>query len=92
MKPEANREFRELVDAFHAAGIGVLLDVVFNHTAEGGEDGPVISFRGLGNDIFYHLDASDRQRYLDFTGCGNTDELQPSPGQQFYCALPRILG
>ena len=69
---QANREFRELVDAFHAAGIGVLLDVVFNHTAEGGEDGPVISFRGLGNDIFYHLDASDRQRYLDFTGCGNT--------------------
>ena len=68
----ANREFRELVDAFHAAGIGVLLDVVFNHTAEGGEDGPVISFRGLGNDIFYHLDASDRRRYLDFTGCGNT--------------------
>ena len=60
------------MDAFHAAGIGVLLDVVFNHTAEGGEDGPVISFRGLGNDIFYHLDASDRQRYLDFTGCGNT--------------------
>ena len=69
---QANREFRELVDAFHAAGIGVLLDVVFNHTAEGGEDGPVISFRALGNDIFYHLDASDRQHYLDFTGCGNT--------------------
>ena len=69
---EAHREFRELVDAFHAAGIGVLLDVVFNHTAEGGEDGPVISFRALGNDIFYHLDANDRQRYLDFTGCGNT--------------------
>jgi glycogen operon protein len=69
---QANWEFRELVDAFHAAGIGVLLDVVFNHTAEGGEDGPLISFRGLGNDIFYHLDASDRQRYLDFTGCGNT--------------------
>ncbi|PTR10045.1 glycogen operon protein [Nitrosospira sp. Nsp5] len=68
----ANQEFRDLVDAFHAAGIGVLLDVVFNHTAEGGEDGPVISFRGLGNDAFYHLDASQRQRYLDFTGCGNT--------------------
>jgi len=68
----ATREFRELVDALHAAGIGVLLDVVFNHTAEAGEDGPVIHFRGLGNDIFYHLDAADRRRYLDFTGCGNT--------------------
>jgi glycogen operon protein len=68
----ANREFRELVDALHDAGIGVLLDVVFNHTAEGGADGPVIHFRGLANDIFYHLDAADRRRYLDFTGCGNT--------------------
>jgi glycogen operon protein len=69
---QANREFRDMVDAFHAAGIGVLLDVVFNHTAEGGEDGPVINFRGLANEIFYHLDATNRNRYLDFTGCGNT--------------------
>lgn len=68
----AAREFRDLVDALHAADIRVLLDVVFNHTAEGGEDGPVIHFRGLANDIFYHLDAIDRHRYLDFTGCGNT--------------------
>jgi len=66
------QEFRELTDALHDAGIGVLLDVAFNHTAEGGRDGPVISFKGLGNDIFYHLDATDRRRYLDFTGCGNT--------------------
>jgi len=69
---KATREFRDLVDALHAAGIGVLLDVVFNHTAESGEDGPVIHFRGLANDIFYHLDAADRRRYLDFSGCGNT--------------------
>ncbi|SDY09090.1 glycogen debranching protein GlgX [Nitrosomonas sp. Nm33] len=68
----ATREFRDLVDALHAADICVLLDVVFNHTAEGGETGPVIHFRGLANDIFYHLDAIDRRRYLDFTGCGNT--------------------
>ena len=66
------REFRDLVDALHAAGIGVLLDVVFNHTAEGGDGGPVIHFKGMANDIFYHLDAADRRRYLDFTGCGNT--------------------
>jgi len=68
----ANREFRALVDALHDAGIGVILDVVFNHTAEGGADGPVINFRGMANDIFYHLDHADRRRYLDFTGCGNT--------------------
>jgi glycogen operon protein len=69
---QATREFRDLVDALHAAGIGVLLDVVFNHTAEGGEGGPVLHFRGMANDIYYHLDAADRRRYLDFTGCGNT--------------------
>ena len=68
----AAHEFRALTDALHAAGIGVLLDVVFNHTAESGASGPVINFKGLANDIFYHLDSDDRRRYLDFTGCGNT--------------------
>jgi isoamylase len=65
-------EFRALVDALHGAGIGVLLDVVFNHTAEGGTQGPMINFKGLANDIFYHLDAADRRLYRDYTGCGNT--------------------
>jgi isoamylase len=65
-------EFRALVDALHQAGIRVLLDVVFNHTAEGGETGPAIHFRGIANEVFYQLDAADRRRYLDFTGCGNT--------------------
>jgi isoamylase len=68
----ARREFRDLVKALHRAGIGVLLDVVFNHTAEGGAGGPVLSFKGLGNETFYMLDPMDRSRYLDFTGCGNT--------------------
>jgi glycogen operon protein len=68
----ADREFRELVEAFHDAGIGVLMDVVFNHTAEGNESGPTINFKGLANDIFYHLDPSDRSSYRDYTGCGNT--------------------
>ncbi|CAB3782308.1 Glycogen operon protein GlgX [Paraburkholderia ultramafica] len=68
----APREFRALTDALHGAGIGVLLDVVFNHTAEGGASGPVINFKGLANDIFYHLDIGDRRRYRDYTGCGNT--------------------
>ena len=65
-------EFRDLVKALHRAGIGVILDVVFNHTAEGGIDGPTINFKGMGNSVFYHLDADDRRRYRDYTGCGNT--------------------
>lgn len=62
-------EFRDMVKAMHRAGIGVLLDVVFNHTAEGGRGGPVINFKGIGNETFYMLDP---EQYLDFTGCGNT--------------------
>ncbi len=65
-------EFRDLVKALHHAGIGVILDVVFNHTAEGGTDGPTINFKGLGSSVFYHLDANDRRRFRDYTGCGNT--------------------
>ena len=68
----ANHEFRALVEALHEAGIGVLMDVVFNHTAEGGETGPMINFKGLTNDTFYHLDPADRRHYRDYTGCGNT--------------------
>ena len=69
---DERREFRDMVKALHRAGIGVILDVVFNHTAEGGDAGPMISFKGFGNDIFYHLDPADRRRYRDYSGCGNT--------------------
>jgi isoamylase len=65
------REFKEMVKALHRAGIEVILDVVFNHTAEAGGDGPVISFRGLDNTIYYLLDPETRD-YLNFSGCGNT--------------------
>lgn len=65
------REFKEMVKALHKAGIEVILDVVFNHTAEGGGNGPVISFRGLDNVIYYLLDKRSRE-YLNFSGCGNT--------------------
>jgi isoamylase len=65
-------EFKHMVRALHAAGIGVILDVVFNHTAEGGDDGPWINFKGMANEIVYQLDPLDRRRYLDFTACGNT--------------------
>ncbi|GJH36366.1 glycogen debranching protein GlgX [Paraburkholderia hospita] len=67
----AVNEFRAMTDAMHASGIQVLLDVVFNHTAEAGELGPVINFKGFANDIFYQHDPRDA-RYLDYTGCGNT--------------------
>jgi isoamylase len=63
-------EFRDMVKAFHRAGLEVILDVVYNHTAEGGADGPTLSFRGLADRDYYALDEVGR--YLDFTGCGNT--------------------
>jgi glycogen operon protein len=66
------REFRDMVKALHRADIGVILDVVLNHTAEGGEEGPTINFKGLANQGFYHLDPNDRRIYRDYTGCGNT--------------------
>jgi isoamylase len=64
-------EFRDMVKALHCAGIEVLLDVVYNHTAEGDESGPTIGLRGLSNNTYYIL-ADDKSRYADFTGCGNT--------------------
>jgi len=63
-------EFRELVRAFHAAGIEVILDVVFNHTGEGDERGRTYSFRGLDNELYYMLGPDGK--YLNFSGCGNT--------------------
>lgn len=69
---DVRTEFRDLVKALHRADIGVILDVVFNHTAEGGEEGPVFSFKGLANDVYYHLDPEDRRHYRDYTGCGNS--------------------
>lgn len=64
-------EFKEMVRAFHNAGIEVILDVVFNHTAEGDELGPTLCFRGVDNAIFYTL-AGDKRYYEDYTGTGNT--------------------
>jgi isoamylase len=64
-------EFRDMVKALHRAGIEVILDVVFNHTAEGNHDGPTLSFRGLENSVYYILDR-DRSRYANYSGTGNT--------------------
>jgi isoamylase len=64
-------EFRDMVKAFHKAGIEVILDVVFNHTAEGNDEGPTLSFRGLENHAYYILEKDPRY-YSNYSGCGNT--------------------
>ncbi len=64
-------EFRDLVKALHRAGIEVILDVVYNHTAEGNDQGPTLSFRGLDNETYYVLEP-DRARYANYAGTGNT--------------------
>lgn len=64
-------EFKSMVRELHKAGIEVILDIVFNHSAEGNEQGPTFSFRGLDNSIYYMLDES-RRGYLNYSGCGNT--------------------
>ncbi len=66
------QEFKTMVKAFHRVGIEVLLDVVYNHTCEGGELGPTLSFRGVDNAAYYRLRGDSPRRYDDFTGCGNS--------------------
>jgi len=66
------QEFRDLVKALHKANIGVILDVVYNHTSEAGIGGPIINFRGIGENIFYHHAKDDKSVLHDYTGCGNT--------------------
>ncbi len=68
-------EFRAMVDALHAAGIEVILDVVYNHTGETDEFGPLLSLRGIDNSTYYHLEPGDASRYLNWTGCGNCVNL-----------------
>jgi isoamylase len=67
--PEA---FRAMVERFHDAGLEVILDVVYNHSAEGDETGPTLSFRGIDNASYYHLEHAAPARYVNDTGCGNT--------------------
>ena len=66
------REFQEMVKALHRAGIEVILDVVYNHTAEGSELGPTLSFRGIDNATYYRLVPGNERYYMDYTGTGNT--------------------
>jgi glycogen operon protein len=69
---DAVQQFKMMVRALHAAGIEVILDVVYNHTAEGNQLGPTLSFRGVDNAAYYRLSPEDQRFYMDFTGCGNS--------------------
>ena len=72
---EPVKEFKAMVKAFHQRGIEIILDVVYNHTAEGSQYGPMLCFRGFDNAGFYRLDPADRRLYLDRTGTGNSVDL-----------------
>ena len=69
---DAVAEFKTMVKALHAAKIEVILDIVFNHTAEGNETGPLLSLRGIDNSVYYRLMPHDKSLYENFSGCGNT--------------------
>jgi len=69
---EQVKEFKDMVKALHNAGIEVILDVVYNHTAEGNQTGPTLSLRGIDNDGYYRLVEDDKRYYMDYTGTGNT--------------------
>src|SRR5690606_490842 len=69
---DAAREFKEMVKTMHQAGLEVILDVVYNHTAEGNHLGPTLAFRGIDNASYYRLVEGDLRHYMDYTGTGNT--------------------
>jgi len=69
---DAVQQFKMMVAALHAAGIEVILDVVYNHTAEGNQMGPTLSLRGIDNSAYYKLSPDDARYYMDYTGCGNS--------------------
>lgn len=75
---EQVREFKQMVKALHAEGIEVILDVVYNHTAEGNHLGPTLSFKGIDNATYYWLNDDDPRYYMDVTGCGNSMNASPA--------------
>ncbi|TVM01258.1 MAG: glycogen debranching enzyme GlgX [Candidatus Kuenenia stuttgartiensis] len=72
---EQVNEFKTMVKTFHREGIEVILDVVYNHTAEGNHLGPTLSFRGIDNANYYHLASDNKRYYVDYTGCGNMPNM-----------------
>ncbi len=79
----AVKEFKEMVKRLHNAGFEVVLDVVYNHTAEGNHAGPTLSFRGIDNMAYYRTVADDARHYMDYTGCGNTLNMVTPHSLQF---------
>jgi isoamylase len=77
------KEFKTMVRGLHSAGIEVLLNVVYNHTAEGNQMGPTLSFRGVDNASYYRLSPEDQRYYMDFTGCGNGFNMRSPRVLQF---------
>ena len=75
-------EFKNMVKALHRAGIEVILDVVYNHTAEGNQHGPMLCLKGFDNPAYYRLNPHDRQAYVDYTGTGNSLNMRHSQSQQ----------
>jgi isoamylase len=73
--PNSLREFKEMVARFHEAGLEVILDVVYNHTAVGNERGPTLSFTGIDNSSYYRLMPEEKRYYTNDTGTGNTVNL-----------------
>jgi isoamylase len=79
IRGEQVREFKGMVKALHGAGIEVILDVVYNHTAEGNQLGPMLSFKGVDNAAYYRLNPENKRYYMDFTGTGNSlNPVHPS--------------
>ena len=70
------REFKTMVKTLHSAGLEVILDVVYNHTAEGNHLGPTLSFKGIDNSTYYRLVPDNPRYYMDYTGTGNTLNMQ----------------
>ncbi len=85
-------EFKQMVKDLHAAGLEVLLDVVYNHTGEGDELGPTLSWRGIDNAEHYRLDPHDPARYRDVTGCGSTFDVRSPAGARHRHGLAALLG
>lgn len=80
---EVVREFKTMVRSLHSARIEIILDVVYNHTCEGNQMGPTLSFRGVDNASYYRLSPEDARYYTDFTGCGNTFNMRHPRVLQF---------
>ena len=89
---EQVQEFKQMVKTLHAAGIEVILDVVYNHTAEGNHLGPMLSFKGIDNAAYYRLVADNRRYYMDYTGTGNTLNMRHPHVLQLHHGQPAVLG